>query len=201
VERSDWFLGGHNLPAVNSLWFIYLLCYWLFYVPWATLTKALSAIGDTHDVYRLTHVPTFYAPRVEDPWLLFTILLPIAAVIFGGLHCIGWNFHFPTHVEQLLWRIGSLAITLLPSVPPIIMGIVWLVSRCIRSAERSGGNGGGGGRMDTAIDVMVIFLIGLLLIPYISARILLLTQAIVLLRKQPESAFYAIVWSKFLPHV
>ena len=29
----------------------------------------------------------------------------------------GWNFHFPTHVEQLLWRIEFFAITFIPSVP------------------------------------------------------------------------------------
>jgi hypothetical protein len=32
---------------------------------------------------------------------------------FGGLHCIGWNFKFPTYSEQILWRGTSLVITVI----------------------------------------------------------------------------------------
>ena len=33
------------------------------------------------------------------------------SIMFGSLHMIAWNFAFPTHIEQLLWRIASLCIT------------------------------------------------------------------------------------------
>jgi len=46
-----------------------------------------------------------------------------------------------------------------------------------------------------------LFLAGAGLVAYMLARLLLLTQAIMLLRKQPESAFYAINWTNFLPHI
>lgn len=45
------------------------------------------------------------------------------------------------------------------------------------------------------------FLAGTGLVAYMLARLLLLTQAIILLRKQPESAFYAINWADFLLHI
>jgi hypothetical protein len=28
--------------------------------------------------------------------------------VFGGIHCLAWNFKFPTHVEGLLWQICSI---------------------------------------------------------------------------------------------
>jgi hypothetical protein len=55
--------------------------------------------------------------------LFFGALL--GGTIFGGLHCLAWNFHFPTHREALGWRICSVATTALPIMSsfPIFM---WL---------------------------------------------------------------------------
>jgi len=55
--------------------------------------------------------------------LFFGALL--GGTIFGGLHCLAWNFHFPTHGEALGWRICSVATTALPIMSsfPIFM---WL---------------------------------------------------------------------------
>jgi hypothetical protein len=55
--------------------------------------------------------------------LFFGALL--GGTIFGGLHCLAWNFHFPTHTEALGWRICSVATTALPIMSsfPIFM---WL---------------------------------------------------------------------------
>jgi hypothetical protein len=44
--------------------------------------------------------------------LFFGALL--GGTIFGGLHCLAWNFHFPTRWEALGWRICSVATTALP---------------------------------------------------------------------------------------
>lgn len=77
-----------------------------------TLFVALTAIANA-DAPKSNAVsaPTFYAPKAD-----YATVLPSIAVIFGGLHCIGWNSHFLTRTEQLLWRAGSLVITLVPSV-------------------------------------------------------------------------------------
>ena len=40
----------------------------------------------------------------------------VIATIFGGIHCVAWSFQFPSHTEQLLWRIASLSITCVPTV-------------------------------------------------------------------------------------
>jgi len=38
----------------------------------------------------------------------------IGGVLFGLMHCVAWNFNFPTPVERLLWRIASIITTTLP---------------------------------------------------------------------------------------
>jgi hypothetical protein len=44
------------------------------------------------------------------------VVFALFGVIFGGLHCVGWSFEFPTHTEQTLWRSTSLAITAIPLI-------------------------------------------------------------------------------------
>jgi hypothetical protein len=29
----------------------------------------------------------------------------IGGAVFGGVHCVAWNFQFPTTMERLLWRV------------------------------------------------------------------------------------------------
>ncbi|KAF3761385.1 hypothetical protein M406DRAFT_281352, partial [Cryphonectria parasitica EP155] len=36
------------------------------------------------------------------------VLMAISSMVFGGLHCLAWNFDFPTRVELICWRVASL---------------------------------------------------------------------------------------------
>ena len=63
-----------------------------------------------------TRVPSFYAPPTNSDRYSRMIVFSVFGVIFGGLHCIGWNFTYPTFFEQNLWRASSLAITVIPVV-------------------------------------------------------------------------------------
>lgn len=45
--------------------------------------------------------------------------------IFGGLHCLAWNFHFPTPGEALGWRICSVATTALP-ILSLFPTVIWI---------------------------------------------------------------------------
>ncbi|MCJ1263857.1 hypothetical protein MMC22_003727 [Lobaria immixta] len=48
----------------------------------------------------------------------------IGGTVFGGLHCFAWNFHFPTPVEALVWRICSILTTVVPLASiPILSGL------------------------------------------------------------------------------
>ena len=62
------------------------------------------------------HVPSFYAPTTKSDKYSRMVVFALFGVIFGGLHCIGWNFSYPTTFEQHLWRASSLAITVVPMI-------------------------------------------------------------------------------------
>ncbi len=36
-----------------------------------------------------------------------TVAMAISTAVFGGLHCLAWNFAFPTRIEMLIWMVAS----------------------------------------------------------------------------------------------
>ncbi|KAI1068921.1 hypothetical protein LB507_006154, partial [Fusarium sp. FIESC RH6] len=61
--------------------------------------------------------------RVPNDWVwmegqtpLFYHLLGATSLVFGSLHCIAWNFEFPTRIELLCWRSASLLSATLPAL-------------------------------------------------------------------------------------
>ncbi|KAH7370797.1 hypothetical protein BKA65DRAFT_489252 [Rhexocercosporidium sp. MPI-PUGE-AT-0058] len=38
----------------------------------------------------------------------------MGGTLFGSIHCLAWNFNFPTHLELILWRVSSVLSTILP---------------------------------------------------------------------------------------
>ena len=140
------------------------------------------------------HVPMFYAlnPRTKrDISALFFLLL---GIVFGGLHCIGWNFVFPTEAERTLWRAASFSITVIPFVFGHFQAVdkFWTGRNISWRSEHT---------IPLKVAVVVNFTFSAVqLLVYIFARLLLIVQALVLLRKQPASAFHTVDWIKFIPH-
>jgi len=230
-------LENLRLPCVQYLWPFYLPIKWflvfvillplagagllimLFMMLCAFLFDGFLAIAYTPLILpNAPHVPTFYAPHTNSAvlLLLLTIVLPFISIIFGALHCVAWNFQFPSPVEQWFWRSTSIAITLIPSFHvvylivifiPIVLPLRYLATffASLSIPEIM--------KIPTAIRIssrfILVFAFGLCftilivvgVLGYVLARLSLLTQAIVLLRQQPESAFYAINWSSFIPHI
>lgn len=54
-----------------------------------------------------------------------TLLLAISSLLFGGLHCLAWNFEFASRTELIAWRVACVVTTVLPS---ITLGISTLLS-------------------------------------------------------------------------
>lgn len=146
-----------------------------------------------------THVPSFYSPRSDSELEIFRIIFPILGAVFGGLHCLGWTFIFPTRAEQIIWRLGSIAMTIIP----LLYYLTALFSRFT--------SGNGGSATWTQLRVIKLLLrvvavvfasISIALTPvYMLLRLTLLIEAIVLLRKQPASVFLVVDWTKFVPHL
>ncbi len=134
-----------------------------------------------------THVPSFYAPATKSDKYSRMVVFAFFGVIFGGLHCIGWNFQYPTQFEQHLWRATSLAITVIPF-------IVAPIDYILENFELNKGFG-------KVIRLVLDLIMTILLFVYVPARLSLIAQALALMREQPQAAYIAVDWTQYIPHI
>jgi len=132
-----------------------------------------------------THVPTFYVPRHQYLRRYHILLLFSLAMVFGGIHCFGWNFPFPgpTHTEQNLWRVASLGVIITPICAIFSSAIVGCLGPVTNVAY------------GLAFATLILWALA-----YVSARLLLLGLSLALLRDLPPTALIDISWTKFFPH-
>ena len=129
-------------------------------------------------------VPTFYSSEANVGKAIANILListSVTGAVFGGIHCAGWFFIFPSSEEAILWRVCSAVLTCIAILLPVLFFLV---------ATASG-----------AFQLPVIFAAFLAFIVYVLSRLLLLVEAFISLR-QPTPGMLAVVkWTTFIPHI
>ena len=138
--------------------------------------------------------------RVEDGYSDWSPIIFIGGILigflFGGIHCIGWSFQFPSHADRMIWRVSSGIITGAPIIP--LSGII-LPTRSPYSSPwvRFG-------------DLFFIdrnswgpHLFYFLVYLYLGARIALFVIALKSIWNLPSdaAAFIDLEWSKFFPHL
>jgi len=184
----NWFI---IMPASFFLLvFIFVLFspfFTIFFVASFIFTAAFGIVTTKAVRPGATHVPPFYAPRTKSDNYSRMVVFAIFGVIFGGIHCIGWNFAFPTRVERSLWRYTSMLLT---AIPLVVAPIDYIL-------ENFNLKGTVGKKLRLLLGISMIALLFL----YVPARLLLIIQAVTLLRDQPAAAFVAIDWTKYIPHL
>ncbi|KAG2369196.1 hypothetical protein BDR07DRAFT_1199514, partial [Suillus spraguei] len=100
--------------------------------------------------------------------------------IFGGIHCVAWNFTFPSHQEQLLWRISAVAIT----CAPLVVFHAWMA---VRQAKRY-------------FPKYILYIIYITYITlYFTVRVVLLVLMFTTLRSLSPDAYKAVLWTSLVP--
>ncbi|KAH9957227.1 hypothetical protein BC827DRAFT_1138343 [Russula dissimulans] len=170
-------------------------------LPWLTRIVAWLLFKPTNIIFGILdlnpsekRVDTFY-PRWHDQsqthifmWPSFFVIVGIAIIgiasAFGGIHCIGWSFTFPSNTERTLWRVASISITSIPIVLslffvlPLGDSFRGLVPKWIfRNFNR------------------------LQLFVYVLSRLVLLILAFLTLRLLPPAAYHTVRWTSFIPHL
>ena len=150
-------------------------------------------------------VPMFYAytdpgygsyKAVREDLFFGHILLMVVCLIFGCVHLLAWFSDFPNHTEHLLWRICSVAITVLPPIyalPVLLLRSVLPQDSLELSPNRK--------NLQAMLLQLIVFV--QLAIPpfYFIARLFLLIEMIISLRNLPSSAFMNVTWTTYFPHV
>ena len=116
------------------------------------------------------------------------LCLPVVGVVFGGIHCVGWFFDFPSSAEAILWRVSSVVLTGIAFLFPILFTFVAILfGDSIYSTNQ---------RRYLAITVFTI-----ILLVYVVSRLLLLVEAFISLRHLTLGMLALVKWTSFIPHI
>jgi hypothetical protein len=193
---------------------------WTYYVNLLRGMRLVRASSRTLPVQRFS---TFNFPSLSRSALL--VLLNIS-FSYMAIFVAGWNFHFPTKAEQLLWRIctlGTLCISIFAGGIEVAMlllqqrsrhAVSVLVPRGPRPSIEQTTQGSrfqvllqnfrnNTPEKDPQFDVPIRSL--LITTPmcalYCIFRAFILAEDLASLRELPGSAFAAIDWSTYVPHL
>ena len=138
---------------------------------------------------REDRVPRFWANSAENDYITADLIMLGVGVCFGAIHCIAWHFSFPTHAELSIWRISTVAMTVVPFYIPLTLLLAeWLEDMGFDTAAVTIGG----------TSAFSIFPAGIL---YIVARVFTLALAFTSLRDLPHGAFDTVHWTTFIPHI
>ena len=126
-------------------------------------------------------VPTFYAPPNDSHKPLSITITLIVATLFGGIHCAGWNFPFPSHTELIIWRVSSSIIVVFPCI---------FVSLLVMDASYMG----------AFVIINAVFSVFGIAI-YVLARLTLFVEAFIALKHLPPGAYAVVEWTSLLLHM
>jgi hypothetical protein len=113
-----------------------------------------------------------------DRLMILTSILSIT--LFGGIHVFAWNLAFPTHVEQLLWRIAALTVAIAPTISALLVLLESVASQ--------------------HTDKMSKWSVALLAPVYLASRAFIIVESIRSLYFLPPEAFIA-TWATNAPHI
>ena len=127
-------------------------------------------------------------PRVPNDTLpviganLDAIFLLTIIMTYSCLHFIAWNFHFPTHGEQRVWRINCITM--------VTTAFIFFSCHFYQSLRGLCHHEIGWQAIVTSAAVVI----------YTAARMYIAVESFVGLRSLPTGAFNSVQWSNFIPH-
>lgn len=197
--------------------------------PWALYwTYWVNILGKFCSLFRHT------SHKIRDDNFLpissaATFVLFLSQIAYAAIHICGWNIHFPTATERLLWRISSLAIMVSILSYWLVEGFTWRIHPAIKNyidKRRARVHGkdleqysdpdlpqtryqkfaaklrNNSNRDDHALDVPLKAILPMCMLGafYCTSRAYILLEDLLSLRALPATAYQSIDWSGFIPH-
>ena len=130
-------------------------------------------------------VPTFYAMEDDNAGIALGLLVffPVVGGIFGGIHCAGWFFDFPSSDEAMLWRVSSAVLTGSAFLLPLLTTLLWNVFD------------------ETQMNRFGLPILAIIFLVYVVSRLLLLVEAFISLRHLTPGMLALVKWTSFIPHI
>ena len=177
------------LPFLFALTFSILLAL-VFVVPALFLLVRWFSIISPDDVNTGDmKVPTFYSTTSKDiSGDAFIFFMSIVGVVFGGIHCAGWFFTFPSSDEAMLWRVCSVVLTGIALLIPPLVPLIYFLEKTLKLSHNQ------------SIYILVPFFT-IILLAYVASRLLLLVEAFISLRFLTPGMLALVKWISFIPHI
>ena len=180
------------IPFISALTFsiLFTLVFVIFGIFLLLRWFSILTNDDEHFNIGDMKVPTFYATaKVGDGMKLLS--MPVFGAVFGGIHCAGWFFNFPSSDEAILWRVSSAVLTGIIFLFPIFLLFLSFIKFEVDSSGMYIG-----WRYFIAIGFLAIILLS-----YIVSRLLLLVEAFISLRHLTPGMLALVKWTSFIPHI
>lgn len=129
----------------------------------------------------------------DDP--LFWLMLIALPMVYGSVHLTAWNFDFPSRVEQIMWRVACIIIA--GGIPGscmafgIIINILMAVGYCISRKDS----------IEKLIDKVGVWWLVLLGPLYFGARLFVIVESFISIRRLPLGVFVTVHWANYIPHL
>jgi hypothetical protein len=150
-----------------------------------------GAVNSSRAVHsrRVSSLGGYHKKSVSSHPFIILLIGCLSGAAFGGIHCLGWNFLFRGHAEQILWRAASLAIVSAP-VSMLLLGYpIWL-------------DGWGGVHVKLRVIVGVCMSLPFAsFFIYIVARVILIVLILMSFQSLPPSIYDTVAWTNFIPHM
>ncbi|KAI9450525.1 hypothetical protein F5148DRAFT_987015 [Russula earlei] len=153
---------------------------WLFRVLVWPVQKPFYIFAGDDEEYEM-RVNTFYPTEWVPGRMSFAVFtLSAVTLAFGGIHCIGWSFTFPTSTEQTLWRVASVSMIVAPILYMLLLrgDDLWTFDAWFSDTSH--------------VSLIFVYLLG---------RLALLVLPILTLRSLPPAAYHVVHWTSLIPHV
>lgn len=129
--------------------------------------------------------------------VVFILTGCIGATLFGSLHLISWNFHFPTPIERLLWRVAICVTIGFPLIGAVAQG---LFAQIFQSRTRKPDKHGDAEQYQRSYLRITASLIGVVGICYSFVRLFVLVEVFrSLAYLEPDT--YKTTWAVSVPHI
>ncbi|KAG2755144.1 hypothetical protein P692DRAFT_20719093 [Suillus brevipes Sb2] len=108
----------------------------------------------------------------------------LSGIVFGGIHCLGWNYLFQTDTQYMLWRAASLGTACAPVLLFLDLGCGMLLGRSVSNYR-----------------YFIVTFATISSLVYIAARITLVVLILLSFRSLPFGVYDTVVWTQFIPHL
>ena len=134
-------------------------------------------------------------PKKRDAWP--TQALYLCGMAFSAIHLIAWNWQFPNHLVQTLWRAAALVSFVVPTLPSVLSPFFYVV---ITLAKLEGFIGKTFSLVVAVMSDILPALSSLMLVCYVSSRLLIWALTLYCFTSMPASAYEKVGWTGYIPH-